>query len=85
MRDYLKATGRSAVAAAADKAASQGFLSADEGAEYDDVIEIVSSIFHLFFALTTLLVFRIYLNWNPLSTAHLLPTSLHPFLSSANL
>ncbi|KAF4623759.1 hypothetical protein D9613_001983 [Agrocybe pediades] len=40
MREYLKATGRSPVAAAADKAASQGFLSADEGAEYDDVIEI---------------------------------------------
>ncbi|KAF8203070.1 aconitase family-domain-containing protein [Pholiota molesta] len=40
MREYLKATGRSAVAAAADKAAAQGFLSADEGAQYDDVIEI---------------------------------------------
>jgi hypothetical protein len=43
MRSYLKATGRSAVAAAADDAASKGFLSADQGAEYDDVIEIVSS------------------------------------------
>jgi homoaconitase len=41
MRSYLKATGRSAVAAAADDAASKGFLAADEGAEYDDVIEIV--------------------------------------------
>ncbi|PPQ69063.1 hypothetical protein CVT25_004239, partial [Psilocybe cyanescens] len=40
MREYLKATGRSPVAAAADKAAAQGFLSADEGAEYDEVIEI---------------------------------------------
>ncbi|KAF9480036.1 aconitate hydratase [Pholiota conissans] len=40
MREYLKATGRSAVASAADKAAAQGFLDADEGAEYDDVIEI---------------------------------------------
>ncbi|KAF8973770.1 aconitate hydratase [Flammula alnicola] len=40
MREYLKATGRSPVATAADKAATQGFLSADEGAQYDDVIEI---------------------------------------------
>lgn len=41
MRAYLNATGRGPVAAAADAAASQGFLSADEGAEYDEVIEIV--------------------------------------------
>ena len=41
MRAYLKATGRAPVAAAADAAAAQGFLSADENAEYDDVIEIV--------------------------------------------
>lgn len=41
MRDYLRATCRPAVASAADKAAAQGFLSADEGAEYDQVIEIV--------------------------------------------
>jgi len=41
MREYLKATGRAPVAAAADKAAAQGFLSADKGAEYDQVIEIV--------------------------------------------
>jgi homoaconitase len=41
MRSYLEATGRSTVAAAADNAASRGFLAADEGAEYDDVIEIV--------------------------------------------
>ncbi|KDR85196.1 hypothetical protein GALMADRAFT_53767 [Galerina marginata CBS 339.88] len=40
MREYLRATGRSPVAASADEAAAQGFLSADEGAEYDDVIEI---------------------------------------------
>jgi len=45
MRNYLKATGRSAVAEAADDAASKGFLVADEGAEYDDVIEIVSISF----------------------------------------
>ncbi len=42
MRDYLRATRRTAVASAADKAAAQGFLNADEGAEYDQVIEIVS-------------------------------------------
>jgi len=41
MQAYLRATGRSAVAAAADHAASTGFLAADEGAKYDDVIEIV--------------------------------------------
>lgn len=44
MRAYLEATGRGTVARAADSAASQGFLSADEGAEYDEVIEIVSTI-----------------------------------------
>lgn len=41
MRSYLHATGRGPVAQAADAAASQGFLSADEGAEYDELIEIV--------------------------------------------
>ena len=43
MRAYLQATGRSAVARAADEAASQGYLSADQGAEYDEVIEVVSA------------------------------------------
>ena len=42
MRSYLHATRRAAVALAADKAASQGFLAADEGAQYDELIEIVS-------------------------------------------
>lgn len=41
MRAYLNATGRAPVARAADTAASNGFLSADEGASYDEVIEIV--------------------------------------------
>lgn len=41
MRAYLEATGRSPVARAADQAAARGFLAADEGAEYDEVIEIV--------------------------------------------
>ncbi|KAF9015365.1 aconitase family-domain-containing protein [Cyathus striatus] len=40
MRDYLRATGRAPVAVAADAAASHGYLNADEGAEYDEVIEI---------------------------------------------
>ncbi|KAJ6627192.1 aconitate hydratase, partial [Mycena sp. CBHHK59/15] len=40
MRAYLNATGRAPVARAADQAAVQGFLSADEGAEYDQVVEI---------------------------------------------
>jgi homoaconitase len=44
MRDYLQATGRSPVAAAADAAAAKGFLSADEGTEYDQVIEVVCEI-----------------------------------------
>ena len=43
MRAYLHATARGPVAIAADKAASRGFLSADEGAEYDEHIEIVST------------------------------------------
>jgi homoaconitase len=43
MRAYLGATARGSVARAADEAASQGFLSADEGAEYDEVINIVSA------------------------------------------
>ena len=42
MRAYLNATARASVARAADEAASQGFLSADRGVEYDEVIEIVS-------------------------------------------
>ena len=42
MRAYLTATGRGPVAGAADDAARRGYLSADEGAEYDEVIEIVS-------------------------------------------
>ena len=42
MRNYLHATGRGPVAQAAAQAASKGFLQADEGAEYDEVIEVVS-------------------------------------------
>lgn len=41
MQAYLHATGRGPVADAADNAARSGFLDADEGAEYDEVIEIV--------------------------------------------
>jgi len=42
MRAYLHATGRAPVAHAADRAAANGFLAADKGAEYDEVIEIVT-------------------------------------------
>ena len=41
MRAYLTATGRAPVARAADEAAKNGFLAADEGAQYDEVIDIV--------------------------------------------
>lgn len=44
MRAYLHATGRTPVANAADEAARAGYLAADQGAEYDEVIEIVSKI-----------------------------------------
>ncbi|OCH96568.1 aconitate hydratase [Obba rivulosa] len=40
MRGYLQATRRGPVARAADEAAAKGFLAADEGAVYDEVIEI---------------------------------------------
>ncbi|KAG9014779.1 aconitate hydratase [Tulasnella sp. JGI-2019a] len=40
MRDYLKATGRASVARAADRAQREGLLNRDEGAEWDDVVEI---------------------------------------------
>lgn len=50
MQSYLYATGRGPVARAADEAAKQGFLSADEGAGYDEVIEIVRIIMIMFFA-----------------------------------
>ena len=42
MRTYLHATARGPVAEAADRAQKYGFLTADEGAEYDQVIEVVS-------------------------------------------
>ena len=41
MRDYLIATGRGPVAQAADKAQQRGLLERDEGAEWDDVVEVV--------------------------------------------
>lgn len=44
MRDYLIATGRGPVARAADEAKKAGFLERDEGAEWDDLVEIVSSL-----------------------------------------
>jgi homoaconitase len=44
MGAYLRATGRSPVADAADWAARHGFLSADKGVEYDEVIEVVRTL-----------------------------------------
>ncbi|KAF8640336.1 hypothetical protein AX17_000008 [Amanita inopinata Kibby_2008] len=40
MQAYLNATGRSPVARAADEAAANGYLRADEDAEYDELVEI---------------------------------------------
>ncbi|KAH9846052.1 aconitate hydratase [Lenzites betulinus] len=40
MRAYLQATGRAPVAAAADRAALDGYLAADENAQYDEIIQI---------------------------------------------
>ncbi|KAH9944534.1 aconitate hydratase [Epithele typhae] len=40
MRSYLQATGRAPVAQAVDQAAAHGYLAADQGAEYDEVIEV---------------------------------------------
>ena len=48
MRAYLYATGRAPVARAADQAAANGFLAADEGAEYDEVIDIVIPLLFFF-------------------------------------
>jgi homoaconitase len=48
MQAYLHATRRGPVARAADEAAAKGFLSADAGAEYDELIEIVRASALLF-------------------------------------
>lgn len=40
MRRYLEATGRAPIAAAAAAARDRGFLAADEGAQYDEVVEL---------------------------------------------
>lgn len=49
MRSYLQATGRRAVADAADEAASLDYLNADNGAEYTEVIEVVCNYEYSFF------------------------------------
>lgn len=69
MRDYLRATGRSAVATAADEAAAKGFLSADDGTEYDQVIEVVCATF-----ITSLTLFTL-----PQNLSELEPTINGPF------
>ena len=73
MQAYLHATGRGPVARAADEAASKGFLSADEGAEYDEVIEIVS-IFSVVTKSTPYIPRRTCPISSLLSTAHSHPT-----------
>lgn len=68
MRAYLTATGRAPVARAADEAASNGFLAADEGAQYDEVIEIVSLFVYKHAALfVQIRVSRIFLPWSRIS------------------
>lgn len=64
MRAYLNATGRAPVARAADEAASHGFLSPDEGVEYDEVIEIVNPKYSLTSFGTNNLICRICQNLN---------------------
>ena len=72
MGKYLRATRRGPVADAAEWAAKHGFLKADEGVEYDEVIEIVSQVFsfeppfhtHARFSMRTCL------SWNQLSMVH---------------
>jgi hypothetical protein len=85
MRNYLKATGRSSVAAAADDAASKGFLAADEGAEYDDVIEIVGNLLLYLTSSADFGRYRTFQTSNRPSTARLLQISLHHYQSLANL
>jgi hypothetical protein len=53
MRSYLHATWRGPVARAADNAAEAGYLSADKGAEYDEVIEIVRRLVFVNFTVFT--------------------------------
>lgn len=44
MREYLRATGRENIAQASDDAAAHGFLAADDGVSYDELIEIVGDV-----------------------------------------
>lgn len=69
MRAYLHATGRGSTARAADEAAEKGFLSADEGAEYDEVIEIVRIMMMMMFP-SPEPQSRICRIWSPRSMAH---------------
>jgi len=85
MQSYLHATGRGPVARAADAAAAQGFLSADEGAEYDEVIEIVSISSFLIMAFRTKGLYRTFPNLSPPSMDHLRQTLLHHSPNSARL
>lgn len=46
MQKYLNATRRTTLAKDADNAASSGQLSADHGAQYDEIVEIVGPAPH---------------------------------------
>lgn len=82
MADYLKATKRADIAAYAQRFSHN--LKADEGAEYDQVIEIVSFTPQLSCVqvLTSLFPCRTSLSSNPTSTAPSLPILLPLYPSS---
>ncbi len=72
MADYLKATNRSQIAEYAQAFAHN--LRADEGAEYDQNIEIVGFLSESILKAKANVVFRTSQNWNPISTVLSLPT-----------
>ncbi|KAI0768450.1 aconitate hydratase [Trametes elegans] len=78
MRSYLQATGRAPVAAAADNAARSGYLSADEDAEYDEVIQIVCIIYAL--SISVMVTVRVPLG--PLRAGTHDQRTLHPDLAT---
>lgn len=96
MGAYLRATGRAPVAVAADRASRSGYLSADEGVEYDEVIEVVRDIISTCRTLWFIAVInlpstlrtsrlRTYPNLSRQLTDHLLPIYQRPSPSLPNL
>lgn len=85
MRAYLHATGRGPAARAADEAAEKGFLSPDEGVEYDEVIEIVRAIMAITFPSPESSRSRTCRIWSPRSMAHSPLTWRHLYRSSEPL